>query len=167
MSTSPFPLENVCSASRALLSCTGTCLKTWPTYAVACASVLPCWICAPYAAITFQRAPPEVNGFGSSTWTPGLTRSSHVLMPFGLPLRTTNATTEFVTKPCVGPLVQLELTSPAFTSLSTSGASESATTSAGRPDATARDWSPEAPYDWVNVTPLPAGVSWNAGISLA
>src|SRR3954449_7792010 len=167
MSTSPLPDENVCSASRALLSCTAMFLNSWPRYCSACCGVLPCSIWAPYAAMMFQRAPPEVNGLGSITWTPGFTRSAHVLICLGLPFLTTNVTTELLTKPWVGPLVQLELTSPAFTSLSTSGASERATTSAGRPDATARDWSPDAPYDWVNVTPLPVGVSWNAGISLA
>jgi hypothetical protein len=31
------------------------------------ASDLPCSSCAPYAAITFQRAPPDANGFGSIT----------------------------------------------------------------------------------------------------
>src|SRR5436305_861852 len=82
---------------------------------VAWASVLPCSICEPYAAMMFQRAPPEVNGLGSSTCTPGLVRSSQVLIPFGLPLRTTNTTTELVTNPWVGPLVQLELTLPDFT----------------------------------------------------
>ena len=49
----------------------------------------------------FQRAPPEVNGLGVTTCTPGLIRSCQVLMCLGLPLRTMNTTTEFVTKPCV------------------------------------------------------------------
>ena len=52
--------------------------------------------------MTFQRAPPEVNGFGVSTSTPGLTRSSQPLMFFGLPGRTASATTERVTIPFVG-----------------------------------------------------------------
>jgi hypothetical protein len=34
----------------------------------------------------------------------------------------------------------------------------------GRPAATARLWSPEAPYDWVNFTCLPASVFWNAAM---
>ena len=38
----------------------------------------------------FQRAPPEVNGFGVMTSTPGLVRSAQVLMFFGLPLRVTS-----------------------------------------------------------------------------
>ena len=42
-------------------------------------------------------------------------------------------------------LAQAASTMPGSTSLSTSGASESATMSAGRPLDTARDWSPEAP----------------------
>ena len=49
--------------------------------------------------MTFQRAPPEVNGFGVSTWTPGLVRSLQPLMCLGLPLRTTKTTTESVTMP--------------------------------------------------------------------
>ena len=49
--------------------------------------------------MTFQRAPPEVNGLGVITSTPGLIRSSQVLMFFGLPLRTTSTTTESVTMP--------------------------------------------------------------------
>jgi hypothetical protein len=48
-----------------------------------------------------------------------------------------------------------------------SGSSDSATTSLGRPLATARLCSPEEPYDWLNETPLPSGVCWNAGISFA
>ena len=96
--------------------------------------------------MTFHFAPPEVNGFGVITSTPGLIRSSQVLMFFGLPLRTANTTTEFVTKPVVLVLVPVLATRlPASTSLSTSGASESATTSACRPASTARAWSPEAP----------------------
>src|SRR5206468_3827077 len=41
------------------------------------------------------------------------------------------------------------------------------TMSAGSPFATARLWSVEAPYDALMLTPLPAGVAWNAGISFA
>ena len=47
----------------------------------------------------FHLAPPEVNGLGVMTSTPGLSRSSQVLMPLGLPLRTAKTTTELVTKP--------------------------------------------------------------------
>ena len=87
-----------------------------------------------------------MNGFGVITSTPSLTMSSQVLMPFGLPLRTANTTTELVTNPSVGVCwAQAESTMPGSTSLSTSGASESATMSAGSPLATARDWSPDAP----------------------
>ncbi len=66
---------------------------------MACFSVFFCLSWAPHAAMTFQRAPPEVNGFGLMTWMPGLIRSAHVLMFFGLPLRTTNTTIESVTMP--------------------------------------------------------------------
>src|SRR5262249_58193197 len=45
-----------------------------------------------------------------------------------------------------------------------SGCGENATMSAGWPAATARLWSPEAPYDWVNLTFFPAGVAWNAAM---
>ncbi len=54
-----------------------------------------------------QRAPPELNGFGNTTCTPGLTRSSHVLMCFGLPLRSTKTTTDLETIPCCGFALQL------------------------------------------------------------
>src|SRR3954470_24011924 len=112
----------------------------------------------------FQRAPPDANGFGSITWTPGLVRSSQVLMFFGLPLRTASTTTEFVTNPLAAFLSQPAATFFASTSLLTSGASERATTSAGRPACTARAWSPDGPNDCVNETPLPLVVLLNAGI---
>ncbi len=49
-----------------------------------------------HAARKFQRAPAEVFGFGVITATPGLTRSSQSLMPFGLPLRTSSTIVECV-----------------------------------------------------------------------
>ena len=55
----------------------------------------------------FQRAPPEVNGFGVITWTPGLIRSSQVLMFFGLPLRVAMTTTESVIMPLYWSAFQL------------------------------------------------------------
>src|SRR5204862_4762957 len=113
----------------------------------------------------FQRAPPEVNGLGVSTWTPGLSRSSQVLMCFGLPLRTTNVVTESVTMPLCGSLVQSDETRFAFTRRVMSGASENATTSAGRPDSTARLWSPEAPEEELHGVPSPAPVGANFGCS--
>ena len=42
----------------------------------------------------FQRAEPDVAGFGVITSTPGLMRSSQPVMCFGLPACTTIATTE-------------------------------------------------------------------------
>ena len=71
-------------------------------------------------------------------------------MPFGLPLRTTNETSDVVTKPPLPPAASVWATQSAGTSLSsvslsTSGASEKATTSAFWPASTARLWSPEAP----------------------
>src|SRR5262245_51601431 len=114
--------------------------------------------------MTFHCAPPEVNGFGVSTCTPGLIRSFQVLMCFGLPSRTTKTATESVTIPFVGPRFQPFETRPAFTRVVTSGASENSTTSAGSPFRTARLWSPDGPYDWVKLTPCPAWVFWNAGM---
>jgi hypothetical protein len=110
----------------------------------------------------FQRAPPEVDGFGVITWTPGLIRSVQVLMPLGLPLRVAMETTESVTMPLVGLALQSSATRPALVSRVMSGSRENATRSAFKPDATARLWSPDAPYDWVKVMFLPAGVAWKA-----
>ena len=87
------------SALRPLVSCETLCRNSCVRYACACFGVLCSRNMAPYAAITSQRAPPELNGFGKTTWTPGLTRSSHVRMCFGLPLRRTKTTTEFETIP--------------------------------------------------------------------
>ena len=95
--------------------------------------------------MTFQRAPPEVNGFGLMTWMPGLIRSAHVLMFFGLPSRTTNTTIESVTMPPNLSLFHVVLTRPACESTVTSGASERFTTSAGSPLCTAAACGPDAP----------------------
>src|SRR4029453_4992729 len=109
--------------------------------------------------LMFHLAPPEVNGLGSMTSTPGLTRSSQVRRFLGLPLRTTNTTTDLVIRPLVGPAFQSLATRPASTSLVMSGSGEKVPRSAARPFWTARLWSPEAPYDWENRTPLPAWAS--------
>src|SRR5690348_6149314 len=106
--------------------------------------------------MTFQRAPPEVNGFGVTTDTPGLTRSSQVRMCFGLPGRTTKTTTDFVTKPLYLLFAQFLATILLSTSSCISGASDRSRMSACRPLMTASAWVPEAPYDWENETPLPA-----------
>src|SRR5271167_4647240 len=111
----------------------------------------------------FQRALPEVKGFGVSTPTPGLIRSDQPVMCFGLPLRTMITATELVTKPCVAFWFQLGETWPDLTSRSTSGSSEKLTTSACRPLATERLCSPEGPKDWLKLTPLPSLVAWKAG----
>src|SRR5438045_2359518 len=110
----------------------------------------------------FQRAPPEVAGFGVMTWTPGLVRSAQVFRFLGLPLRVVMVTTESVMKPFCGPEFHDGSTRPALTSRVTSGSREKSTMSAFRPATTARLWSPEAPYDWVKVMFLPAGVFWKA-----
>src|SRR5919198_1028248 len=72
MSTSPLPPAKVCSDSRALLSWTETWPKRARRYATAAVGDFPCRNWAPYAAITFHRAPPEVKGLGVITSTPGL-----------------------------------------------------------------------------------------------
>src|SRR3954447_708647 len=115
--------------------------------------------------MTFQRAPPDVNGFAVTTCTPGLIRSSQVLMCFGLPLRSTKTTTDFVTKPFDAFLFQFLATRPALTRLSMSGCSEKSTTSAERPVWTALSCTSGAPSDCWKSTPWPAGVAWNAEIS--
>src|SRR5215467_10951252 len=97
----------------------------------------------------FHFAEPDDSGLGVITLTPGLTRSSHVLMPLGLPLRTRNTTTESVRMPSVEFWSQVLSTIPASTRDCTSGSSDRCTSSAWRPPATARDWSPDAPYDVV------------------
>jgi hypothetical protein len=92
----------------------------------------------------FHFAPPDVNGFGSSTSTLPVTRSSQPLMFLGLPLRTMRTTTELVTIPLCSFWFQLLSTRSASTSRVMSGSSENSTTSAGRPPSTARDCSPDA-----------------------
>ena len=47
----------------------------------------------------FHFAIPPVNGFTVTTPTPGLIRSFHPLIFFGLPSRRPNTTTEFQTTP--------------------------------------------------------------------
>src|SRR5205823_3138360 len=116
--------------------------------------------------MTFQRAPPDVNGFGVITWIPGSTRSFQPLMCFGLPSRTTKTTTESETIPRCVLAFQFFGTRFLRTSRSTSGLSERLTTSAGCPAATARAWSPDAPYDWLKLTPLPDEVFWKAEMIL-
>ena len=110
----------------------------------------------------FQRALPEVDGLGVITSTPGLIRSSQPAMCFGLPLRTTNTTTESDEIPFSAFASQLLATIPSLTRRVMSGVVENATTSAGWPVSTARLCEPEAPNDWLNVTPLPLGLCPNA-----
>ncbi len=93
----------------------------------------------------FHLAPPDVNGFGVTTCTPGLTRSCHVRIFLGLPSRTTKQTTERVTMPWYWLFFQFLATKPRLTSVVMSGSSESMTTSALRPSTIARAWSPDAP----------------------
>src|SRR6266513_5239272 len=110
--------------------------------------------------MTSHRAPPELNGFGNTTPTPGFTRSSHVRMCFGLPLRSTKTTTDFETMPWYLLLAHVLSTSFAPTSRSTSVEIEKLTTSAGRPAATALLCTSDAPNEVWNLTPLPGVVAW-------
>src|SRR6476469_2510709 len=105
--------------------------------------------------MTSHRAPPELNGFGKTTPTPGFTRSSHVRMCFGLPLRSTNTTTDFETMPSYLLLAHVLSTCFDWTSRSMSVVIEKLTTSAGSPAATAFDWTSDAANELENVTPLP------------
>src|SRR6201987_3837856 len=113
----------------------------------------------------FQRALPEVDGFGVITSTPDLIRSSQAVMPLGLPLRTTSTTTESLENPFSGFASQFFETIPSLTRRVMSGVVENATTSAGCPESTARLWEPDAPNDCPNDTPLPTLVWVNAAIS--
>src|ERR1700734_2545684 len=106
----------------------------------------------------FQRADPDVAGFGVTTLMPGLIRSSQPVMCFGLPGRTIITTVESLTIPFVGPSAQFDDTRPACTSRSMSGAVENATTSAGCPAATARLCAPEAANEVLKPMPLPPDV---------
>src|SRR3954471_16996321 len=106
----------------------------------------------------FHFAEPELNGFGVSTCTPGRTRSFQPLMCFGLPLRTAKTTTVSAAMPPYAWWFHFESTRPASTSRLTSVPVERKTGSALRPFATARAWSVEAPYDWLNATPSPSPV---------
>src|ERR1700751_5218316 len=113
----------------------------------------------------FQRALPEVDGFGVITSTPDLIRSSQPVMPLGLPLRTTTTTTESLENPFTGFASQFFETIPSLTRRVMSGVVENATTSAGCPESTARLCEPEAPNDWPKLTPLPAEVWAKAVVS--
>src|SRR5207248_5941513 len=112
----------------------------------------------------FQRALPDVAGLGVITSTPGLTRSSQPVMCFGLPLRTTNTTTESATFPLYGLASQPDETMPSLTRRSMSGSVEKLTTSAGWPESTARLWDPDDAKDDVNDTPLPCDVCSKAAV---
>src|SRR5581483_10542688 len=131
------PERKVLSAFLPLVSCDTLCWKSCFRYACAWRGFFPSRSCDPYAAITSQRAPPELNGFGNTTCTPGFTRSSQVRMCFGLPFRSTKTTTDFETMPLCAFDAHDRSTSFELTSRSMSVDTEKFTTSAGRPAATA------------------------------
>src|SRR3954454_7540177 len=97
----------------------------------------------------FHRALPEVEGLGVMTSVPGLIRSFQPVMCLGLPLRTTNTTTESLDIPLYELASQLLATMLSLTRRVMSGVVEKATTSADCPESTARLWDPEAPKDWL------------------
>src|ERR1044072_3584201 len=84
-------------------------------------------------------------------------RSSQSLMPFGLPLRTRNTIVEVYGALLLGRrLCQLMGSSLPFSAIaSTSAASASVTTSAGRPSITERACLPDPPCDWLILTSSP------------
>ena len=92
----------------------------------------------------FQRAPPDVNGFGVTTSTSDRRRSFQLLIFFGLPSRTTKTTTELWTIPLYDCFFHFASTRFAATSSSMSGARDSAAMSNSRPALIARTCSPEA-----------------------
>src|SRR6476620_3060692 len=113
----------------------------------------------------FHFAEPEDAGLGVMILTPGLTRSSQVWMCFGLPLRTTITTTDWVRMPLVGVDFQSSATSFSSTSFCTSGSRDRCTMSAFWPPITARAWSPDAPYDCWKSTPLPSEVLFQSAMT--
>src|SRR3978361_273406 len=110
----------------------------------------------------FHFAEPDEPGLGVTILTPGLIRSSQVLMFLGLPLRTTMVTTDWVRMPLLEPAFQSEPTRFSSVSLVTPVSRDRCPSSALSPAMTARAWSPDAPYDCVKLTPLPAGVFWKS-----
>src|SRR6476661_3950084 len=110
--------------------------------------------------MTSHRAPPELNGFGKTTPTPGFTRSSQVRMCFGLPLRRTKTTTDFETMPWYLLFAQVLSTSLASTSRFMSVSIEKLTTSAGSPAATALLCTSDAANELAKLTPLPVGMEY-------
>ena len=75
----------------------------------------------------FHRAQPEDAGFGVMILTPSLVRSSHPLMPCGLPFGTTMTTTESYMMPLVALAFQSSATNPALTRRVTSPSREKLT----------------------------------------
>ena len=86
-------------------------------------------------------------------------------MPFGLPLLTTMTTIDCVQMPLVSLSFQSFATMPSSTRRVTSGSSDRWTSSAFWPATTARLWSPEAPYEPLTSTSLPASVSLKASMT--
>ena len=91
-----------------------------------------------------------------------MARSFQPWMCFGLPGRTTKATTESAAIPPYGVCVQLFETMPASATVSMSSPVERNATSAGWPATIARACEPEGPYDCENETPWPAAGAGSA-----
>ena len=86
-------------------------------------------------------------------------------MFFGLPLRVVMTATESVIMPLYWLAFQFGVDQLGLDQPVDVGRERERHDVGAWPAATARLWSPEAPYDWVNVTFLPAAVSWNALMS--
>src|SRR6266540_1892168 len=162
MATSPLPDWKFFRESLALLSITVTLVKMpvssfWASLELFAAYpvTLP-RMAAPYAATMFHFAPPLWEGSGVRIWTPLLVRSLQSAMRLGFPERTSNTTGVVATIAPSGSLVQSWVISPAFCTIFTSGASESATTSAGNPLATFWAWVVLPPNEDWKITDCPS-----------
>ena len=118
---------------------------------------------APYAAMRFHLALPELNGLGVMTVTPVFTRSAPGRDVLGISLpddERDDGVGDAAHRSA--PLFQLGATRPALTNLVMSGVSGTMYVGEGNPSTTAVDCDPDAPKDWVKVTPFPALVAWKA-----
>src|SRR5438874_7691398 len=118
----------------------------------------------------FHLAPPLCDGSGVRIWILVFVRSLQFEMWLGLPDRTSKTTGVVATIPPSGSFVQSCVMSPALWTISTSGASDRATTSAGNPLATFWAWVVLPPKDDWKITDCPLWsafqASWKADSSL-
>ena len=146
MRTSPLPAKNVFAAFDADEACETTFLNSFVTNVIAFVLLMPDLPRLRRRRRGRSTSPtPEGNGSGVTTWTPGFVRSFQVWMCFGLPGRTTNATTELAAMPPCGVVVQLFATRPASASVSMSSPVERNAMSAGWPATIALACEPDGP----------------------